>query len=475
MVENIIELFGSTLQFLNIGAPNFRTTLESQGQQVIHLKWMPPDDGENELLDKIDFFLDDERIEKANAEAVSRFISAVPMLIGIERAGNVIPDMTENTILHSGPPITWDRMCGPMRGAIIGALIYERRAKNEREAEKLASSGNIVFSPCHEHGAVGPMAGVISPSMPVHIIENKADGNKAYCTVNEGLGKVLRFGAFDESVINRLDWIETGFAPVIREAILLSGGIDLKAIIAQAVQMGDECHNRNKAATGLFFREIVPWMLKTKLPLDQIKPAVEFIKNNDHYFLNLSMPSCKVSLDASCNIPYSTIVTAMARNGVDFGIKVSGLGQDAWFTAPANFVEGLLFPGYGDEDANPDLGDSAITETAGIGGFAMGASPAITQFVGGTVADALQYTRNMYQITTEENKNFCLPPLDFRGTATGIDILKVLESGIIPIINTGIAHKIAGVGQIGAGIVSPPKKCFVEAMKAYCSKYAPQK
>ena len=465
------ELFQEQLTILNVGAPTFREDLKLQGQQVTQIKWQPPMDGDQELLELLDRYSFDDGVVEANRKAVDIVMSASPVLIGIEPAYKVVPGMTEDTILHSGPPITWDHMCGTMQGAVIGALLYEGRAADEGEARQLAASGRITFSPCHEHSAVGPMAGIISPSMPVHIVENRTTGNRAYCSVNEGLGKVLRFGAFSSSVLERLRWIEKEFAPVLNKAVEMAGGVDLKLITAQAVQMGDECHNRNKAATSLFFKEITPFMVQSGYPMPQVLRAIDFIRSNDHYFLNLSMPACKSALDAACGVERSTVVTAMARNGVEFGIKVSGLGKDRWFTAPANFVEGLLFPGYGPEDANPDLGDSAITETMGIGGFAMGASPAITQFVGGTVSDAINYTRSMYSITTAENNNYSLPPLDFKGTATGIDILKVLETGIIPVINTGIAHKVPGIGQIGAGIVHPPRECFVKALEAFGERY----
>lgn len=465
-MNKINDLFGQELQLLNIGAPNFKDDLELQGKKVIQIHWTPPADGDETVIGFLDRYSGQKEIEAANEKVTAIIQAGKPALIGMEQAIKIIPGMTENTILHSGPPIAWDNMCGTMQGAVIGALIYEGKAADEREARKLAASGKIQFSPCHEHCAVGPMSGIISPSMPVHIIENKTYGNRAYCTVNEGLGKVLRFGAFDESVINRLKWIEEEFAPVMKKAIEICGEIDLKVLTAQAVQMGDECHNRNKAATSLFFKEIITGFMQSGFPAEQIQKAVDFIKGNDHYFLNLSMPACKASLDAANGIEYSTVVTAMARNGVEFGIRVSGLGNQ-WFTAPANYVEGLLFPGYTQDDANPDLGDSAITETMGIGGFAMGASPAITQFVGGTVKDALEFSKSMYFITDAENSSYTLPAMDFRGTATGIDVLKVLETGILPVINTGIAHKTPGIGQIGAGIVHPPKECFKKALESY--------
>ena len=466
----IKDIFGQKLNVLNIGTVGFRDDLALQEVQVTQIHWAPPADGNEEIIELLDQFAGDERVKKANEEAVSRILDSSPVLIGMEQARNVIPGMTDNMILHSGPPTTWEGMCGTMQGAIIGALIYEGRAENEKEARALAESGAIRFESCHEHNAVGPMSGIISPSMAVHIIENKTYGNRAYCNINEGLGKVLRFGAFDESVINRLRWLESDFYPVMKKALEIHGELDLKVMIAQAVQMGDECHNRNKAATSLFFREMIPSILETGYPMEQIQKVIEFIRSNDHYFLNLSMPSCKSTLDAANGVPYSTILTTMARNGVEFGIRVSGLGTQ-WFTAPAEYVQGLLFPGFTEEDANPDLGDSAITETMGIGGFAMGASPAITRFVGGTVQDATNYTKSMYTITTAENSNFSLPAMDFRGTATGIDMMKVLESGTLPVINTGIAHKVPGIGQIGAGIVHPPKDCFVKAMIAFGEKY----
>ena len=309
------------------------------------------------------------------------------------------------------------------------------------------------------------MAGIVSPSMPVHVVYNKTYGNYGYCTINEGLGKVLRYGAFNDEVIERLKWIEEEFAPTMKKALKsIDGGIDIKSIISQAVHMGDECHNRNKAATSLFFREITSYIIDTDVDIDIKKRVLNFIKMNEHYFLNLSMPSCKVATDAAHGVENSTVVTTMARNGVDFGIRVSGLGEDQWFTAPANMIKGLMFPGFKEEDANPDIGDSAITETMGIGGFAMGGSPAIVQFVGGTVEDAIGYSEKMYEITVGENTNYSIPTLDFRGSAIGIDIVKVIEKGILPIINTGMAHKVAGIGQVGAGLVSPPMECFKKAI-----------
>ena len=407
-----------------------------------------------------------EKIKQANKEAIDKLLSAQPTLVGIGTAGKNIPGMTKKTILHAGPPVTWDRMSGPLRGAVIGGLLYEGLASNEDEAVALASSGEIEFDSCHHRDAVGPMAGVTTYSMPVWIVENKTFGNFAYCTLNEGLGKVLRYGAYSEEVITRLKWMEELLAPVLTEALKLSGEIDLKTMMAQVLQMGDEGHNRNKAGTSLLIRELAPYIVQTDFSNADKAEVLKFMHSNDHFFLNLTMPAAKSALEPLKDVKYSSLVYTMARNGTDFGIRVAGLGNK-WFTAPAEIIDGLFFPGYSAADANPDIGDSAITETSGIGGFAMAAAIPIVQFVGGTPQDAINYSKSMYEITEAENNAYKIPVLDFRGTATGIDIQKVIETGIRPIINTGIAHKDAGVGQVGAGLVNPPMKCFEDALEDF--------
>ncbi|HPX93246.1 MAG TPA: DUF1116 domain-containing protein [Bacillota bacterium] len=405
-------------------------------------------------------------IEEANKKALEMIQGARPTLVGMGIAGEVVPGMHKHLILHAGPPITWDRMSGPLRGAVIGGLIYEGLAQTPEEAEKLAASGRIEFDPCHHHNAVGPMAGVVTASMPVFIIENKTEGNFAYCTQNEGLGQVLRFGAYGPQVIEHLRWMEKTLYPILKEALEIHGPIDLKNLMAQSVQMGDEVHNRNKATTSLFIREMASSIVKTRAtPEDQAK-VFDFLNSNDHFALNLSMPASKATMDPVGKVKHSSVVYTMARNGTDFGIRVAALG-DRWFTAPAEIIDGLYFPGYSMEDANPDIGDSCITETMGIGGFSMATAPAIVQFVGGTPQDAVNYTTQMYEITLEESESYKLPPMNFRGAPTGIDIRLVIETQILPVINTGIAHKEAGIGQVGAGVVHPPMKCFEDAFEAY--------
>lgn len=412
-------------------------------------------------------------IEQANQSAVTRMIEARPMLTGVAAARDVIPGMHSNLLLHAGPPIAWARMSGPLRGAMIGAMLFEQLAHTEAAAIALAESGGVQFEPCHEHNTVGPMAGVTSASMLVYVVENKAgtgSTNTAYSNLNEGYGKVLRYGAYSAEVLTRLRWMNTVLGPTVGAALARSDGIDLRALIAEALHMGDEGHNRNKAGSLLFLKALAPLIAQGNGAADGQSEVLKFLGDNALSVLNPVMAACKAMTDAAHGVEGSTLVTAMARNGTDFGIRISGLpGQ--WFTAPAEIPVGLFFSGFSQADANPDIGDSAITETAGIGGFAMAAAPAIVTFVGGTPRDALNATLEMYEITTTEHKHFTMPALDFRGTPTGIDIRKVVELGIAPRINTGIAHKNAGVGQVGAGLVRPPMVIFEQALMAYAEKY----
>ncbi len=409
-------------------------------------------------------------IEAANKTAVDRMISARPMLTGIAAARDVIPGMHEKMLLHAGPPIEWERMSGPLRGAVIGALLFEGLAKDETEARELAASGEISYEPCHHHSSVGPMAGVTSASMAVYVIENAEGDNRAYSNLNEGYGKVLRYGAFSDDVIAKLKWMNDSMAPLLGKALESGDGIDLRALLAEALHMGDEGHNRNKAGSLLFMRHLAPRIVAVEGD-DAVKQEVlAFLGDNALSVLNPVMAACKAMADAAHGVEGSTVVTVMARNGTDFGIRVSGLGEQ-WFTAPAEIPDGLYFPGFSSEDANPDIGDSTITETAGIGGFAMASAPAIVSFVSGTPQDALNATLEMYEITVAEHAHFTIPPLDFRGTPTGIDVRKVVELGVTPRVNTGIAHKEPGVGQVGAGLVRPPMSIFEQAIMAYAQTY----
>ena len=410
-------------------------------------------------------------IDTANESAVERMMSARPILKGVAIALDVIPGMKRDLLLHAGPPIEWGRMSGPLRGAMIGAMLFEGLAGTETEAVAKAERGEVTFEPCHHHGAVGPMAGVISASMKVYVVENIEHGNTAYSNLNEGYGKVLRYGAYSEDVLRKLRWMNEVLGSVLADALAQSNGIDLRALIAEALHMGDEGHNRNKAGSLIYLKALAPLIAKVVKDSAVEAEVLQFLGDNALSVLNPVMAACKAMADAAQGVEGSTIVTTMARNGTDFGIRVSGLGAQQWFTAPAEIPVGLFFSGFSQQDANPDIGDSAITETAGIGGFAMATAPAIVTFVGGTPKDALNATLEMYEITAAESRYFSIPALDFRGTPTGIDIRKVVELGIAPRINTGIAHKDAGVGQVGAGLVRPPMKIFEEALLAFADKY----
>ncbi|MCL4516098.1 MAG: DUF1116 domain-containing protein [Firmicutes bacterium] len=461
---------------VNIGLKSFFNDA-TRFTEAVHIDWQPPGWGDPELARMVARLADDAspdslgaKIVAANLEALDRIRSARPVVVDIKPAREAIPGMTEHTILHAGPPIEWARMCGPMRGAVIGALMYEGMAKSVDEAERLAGSGVIEFAPCHSRNAVGPMAGIISASMPVWVLRNETFGNQAFATMNEGWGRALRFGAYDDKVIARLKWMETRLAPAMKYLIDQTQGIDIKSMIAQALQMGDECHNRDIAATNLFFKMAAPVLVKGDLDIGTVQEVVSFLGNHEHFFLNLAMAASKASLVPLQDIPYSTIVTAIARSGVEVGITVSSLGGE-WFTEEATVAQGLYFPGYSEADANPDIGDSAITETGGIGAFVMGAAPAIVQFVGGTSEEAMRLTREMYEITTGTNDSYRLPTMAFIGAPTAIDVRKVVETGILPIINTGIAHKEPGHGLVGAGIVRVPKGTFEKAIRALAAKF----
>lgn len=453
---------GRSLAAISVGAELFADALEQQGVEVSRVAWRPPA-GSPAALAKL---LADPRVDQANAIALERMLAAHPLLIDVQPAKLALADaFKQRRLLHAGPPLGWERMCGPMRGAIIGACLYEGWANSEAEASELAASGEILFEPCHHYNAVGPMAGILSPSMPVLLVEDRVHRNRTYSSLNEGLGKVLRYGAYAPEVLARLRWMGEVLGPALGRALRQIGGLDVRSIMAQALQMGDECHNRNKAATSLFARQIAPALIETAHSSAEAAEILRFIGGNDHFHLNPSMAAAKAITQAGANVEYSSIVVTMARNGVDFGIRISGLGE-RWFVAPAQLVEGLYFAGYGPADANPDIGDSAITETSGVGAFAMAGAPAIVQFIGGTPGDALRYTRDMYALTIASNPLFALPALNFQGTPTGIDLRKVCRLHMPPVINTGIAHRQPGIGQIGAGVVHPPLECFEQALDA---------
>ncbi|MEX0999240.1 MAG: DUF1116 domain-containing protein [Thermodesulfobacteriota bacterium] len=412
-----------------------------------------------------------QKINEANNLAVKRLMSVEPVLTDIDSALNVIPGMTPYTILHSGPPIAWNRMCDPMKRAVKGALILEGLATDDKSADKLMKSKKITLSANHSHGSVGPMTGIISASMPVLVTKDLTYGNTSYSTFNEGGGKVLWFGSVEKETITRLRYMRDEFAPVLKRVIKKMGGIPIWSVLAQGIQMGDECHNRHAASTNIFLKNIVEPLFSLNISKEKAFKAYRFIAGNSHFFLNFSMTACKLAMVAASDIENSTIVTAMSRNGTDFGIRVSGLG-DKWFIAPSPLLLDALYnPGYGLEDGAPDIGDSSIIETMGLGGFAIAAAPSMASFAGGGFQDSVKIFKQMGQITTTKNPKFGIPCLDFEGTPTGIDIRKVVETEILPSINSAVVHKSSGAGQIGAGIVHAPYECFTKAIMAFGKRY----
>jgi Protein of unknown function (DUF1116) len=457
---------------VTVGVDLFAEALEAQAVPVHRVEWRPPPAGTEADVLRV---LSDPRRETANATALSRLLGARAVLVDVRPASEALA-MERGTFFHAGPPTTWERASGPMRGALIGAMLFEGLAADPDEASSLLEKGSlrngapITLEPCHHHDAVGPMAGVISPSMWVFEIHDPATGRSAFCSLNEGLGKVLRYGAYGPEVIERLRWMSAVLGPLLQQAVRrragsTAGPVDIRSITAQMLQMGDEGHNRNRAGTMMLVRELVPELLDLGAPTRDVADVVRFCNGNDHFFLNLVMPACKLALDAGRDVPGSSLVVAMARNGTDFGIQVSGTG-DEWFTGPAQVPQGLFLGDYGPDDANRDIGDSAITETAGIGGFSMAAAPAIVAFVGGDSTTAMKTTRRMYEITMAEHPVLQIPALGFRGAPAGIDVVAVVRTGILPQINTGMAGKVAGTGQVGAGLVNPPAKCFTKAVHA---------
>ena len=469
-------LLAGPVSVVHLGIESVAEGARSSGAEVVDVDFTPPCGGDPRrmaLLGDLRPLASD--VDDANQIALGRLVGSQPHLVGVGVARDVIPGMAEDLFLHAGPPISWDRMSGPLRGAVIGGLLLEGKASNPGDAAGMAASGAVRFDPCHAHNAVGPMAGVITPSMPVWILEDEGghrQGNRTFSTLNEGLGKVLRYGAFSGEVLDRLRFMADVLAPILARTLRQRDPIDLKLLMGQALQMGDEGHNRNRAGTSLLLRELAPEMVRTGFPTDDISRALAFIHANDHFFLNLSMPMAKCMLMAAEGVPRSSMLTVMARNGTDFGIQLASM-PGCWFTGPAQFIDGLYFPGFTAEDANPDIGDSAIMETSGIGGFAMAAAPAIVQFVGGSVADALATSREMARITVGRNPTWSIPSLDFVGAPTGIDLRKVHELNLLPAINTGIAHRDPGVGQVGAGLVRPPWEAFHDALTAFAEHCYP--
>ncbi len=469
--EKILELLNTKPRVINVGVRSFNDSIAEYQGTSVQFDWKPMAGGNKHLIHLIHELNKIEEIDKMNAKVIEKFKDAQPFLVDVVPAVSVIPELNGKVLLHAGPPIRYEEMTGPMQGSCIGAILFEHWCETEEEAKELLESGGVSFIPCHHVHAVGPMGGITSANMPVMVVENKLDGTRAYCIMNEGIGKVLRFGAYSQEVIDRLTWMKDVLGPVLGAAVRSrDGGVNLNVIIAKAITMGDEFHQRNIAATLNFMKEVVPLIMSLEWDEEEKRQVVQFLADTDQFFLNVMMATGKSIVDCARKIQEGCVVTTMTRNGRNFGVRISGMG-DEWFTAPVNTPKGLYFTGYTEADGNPDIGDSAITETVGVGGMAMIAAPGVTRFVGaGGFDDALRVSNEMQQICISNNPNFTIPTWDFKGTPLGIDIRKVVATGITPLINTGIAHKKAGLGQVGAGTVRAPLACFEKALEAYAKK-----
>jgi len=409
--------------------------------------------------------------EQANQEALRRLCAAEQVLTGIAPAREVVPGFNKNTILTSGPTMPWASYVGGQRAAIIGAARFEGLARDDQEAERKLAAGEIRVRGCQELGCVGSLAGVYSASMPVFVVRNAKYGNVAYCNMYEGTNhRRLNYGVYDEGVHERLLYISDVVAPVLAKAVAVLGGIALKPIMVHALHMGDDLHSRNTAASLLFTRELYPALLSVaEKDREGVGKAVRAMTEDHYFFLRLSMAAAKATADALAGIEGASVVRAMAFNCRGFAIKVAGLG-DEWFTGPHASVKAVLFPGHTQDEITWMGGESPITETIGLGGFAQAAAFALQKYQGGSAEGMVERNRALYDITVGEHTDFRIPYLQYRGVPTGIDIFKVLDTGILPAMNIGIAGRDGG--QIGAGTVQAPIECFKAAAAAYERPYS---
>ena len=460
-----LDLLRHPPRVAGVGLASFVEQLQSAGGQAVQASWGIPGRGDCELFELLLGLerVHGEAISKANETALDRLLRGDPVLEGCALAKDVVPGLGANTMYHAGPPVTWETMCGPMRGAVAGAAVFEGWASSLEDAYERAAHGEFEFRPNHDADAVGPMTGIITSHMAVMIVRNQTFGNRAYCTLNEGLGKVMRFGGNDQEVLDRLKWLARDLGPSLHRALTAHGGMALKPLIGRGLTMGDEMHQRNVACTSLLMRERAPAIALTATSQEQAQAALAFIGANDQFFLNVAMAAGKALTDPCRHVHGASLVTAMSRNGIEFGVQLSGTGTQ-WFTAPVEMPQGLYFPGFSEEDANPDMGDSTIVETIGLGGFAMAAAPAVAGFLGaGGATEASAHSRAMFDITMRAHPEWQIPALGI-GVPLGIDARAVVRPGIVPTINTGIAHREPGIGQVGAGVVNAPYTCFARAL-----------
>ncbi|WP_425409804.1 DUF1116 domain-containing protein [Hyphococcus sp.] len=412
-----------------------------------------------------------DRIDQANKIVLNKLNESRPVWFDVQPAIEALPNMTRDTILHAGPPIEWERMCEPQRNGVAHAAVFEGLAKDTAEAGRAIQAGAIRLAPCHEFGAVGGMAGITSASTPLAMVRCEKTGAVGCSQLFQGpRGQLPSRDAYDREAAKQWRWLSEVLGPVLQDAIRAKGGLDVRAVTAKALQMGDECHNRNSASSLLLLTGLAPWLMQSKFDASMVRDSLSYLVAAEQFSLCISMAAGKSAAEAMKNVSHSTVVTTFCRNGVDFGIRVSGLG-DQWFVAPANKVNGLLFSSeWNDDDVVPDMGDSAIMETVGLGGYVQAAAPALQQFVSGSFVRAKRITEEMREITTGPIDDYRIPNLDFAPAPAATDIRKVIRTGITPVIDTAIAHKKGGV--VGAGQTQAPIDCFKKALRAFSERYA---
>lgn len=459
----IVEL-PQEVRVINIGLPLFEDALHDQGAAVVGVDWRIPAGGDPDAVAALGRLLGPKsvQIDKANDEVVRRLNEGVPMLDGVETAADVVPSMSDRTILHCGPAISWSDMCNPLQRSVQAAIVAEGWAPDVAAAGAAVSAGDVELSAANDHRTVVPMATAIGPSSPMYVIGNEAGGTEAYAPINQGSGKVAWFGVDSDEAIERLRFLRDSVGPVLAEAIAAMGPTDTFSLAAQGVPMGDDVHMRTQATTNLMLRDLLPHLVRSSH--DDAGEVATFLSANHLMFLNLAMASAKSLTLWAGEVQGSSIVTTMCRNGTTYGIRLAG-NDDEWFMAPSPPVQdALYYPGQGPETSAPDIGDSAVLELVGLGGPAAANSPAVAGFLGGRMADAIAATRNMQRICAGESSRFRLPILDNVGTPVGVDVRRIVESGITPAVNTGIVHQSDGSGQVGAGVAWAPIECFTEAL-----------
>ena len=455
------------VEVVNVGLPMFADAVADQGVPVQHVDWRPPAGGDPDLVRALTTVHGRRSagIDAANAEVVRRLDTGVPLLVTVAAAADVVPGMADRTLLHCGPAIEWDRVCDPLRRSMRAAAVAEGWAPDVTAADALLDAGEIALEPANHHDTVVPMASAIGASAPVLVVENPGDGDgapyRAYAPINQGPGETAWFGRDTDAAVERLRLLRDVAGPAIARILEAAGPLDVLGLAAQGVAMGDDLHMRTQAATNLVTRTWLPHI--AALPDAQREPFARFLGGNHLFYLTLAMAAARSLTAWAGEVPGSSIVTTMARNGTTFGVRLSG--SERWYVTDAPAVgEALYWSGYGPDDAAPDIGDSAVLELTGLGGPAAGNSPSVAAFLGGTMADAAAATEGFRRICAGTSSRFLLPAMGFTGTPLGVDLRRVVESGVTPKVTTGILAAHGGTGQVGAGVATAPMACFAEAL-----------